>query len=89
MEAIVQSEAAECGLACLTMVAAHYGNRIGLRELRRRHSLSLKGATLAQIMEIGGGGQMDFMCRPLRLDLEHLGELCNDPPLSAQVTRLM
>lgn len=73
MEAIVQSEAAECGLACLAMVASHHGNRIGLRELRRRHSLSLKGTTLAQIMEIGG--QMGFMCRPLRLDLEHLGEL--------------
>lgn len=73
MEAIVQSEAAECGLACLAMVAAHHGNRIGLRELRRRYPLSLKGASLAQVMDIAG--QMGFMCRPLRLDLEHLKEL--------------
>jgi len=55
------------------MVASHYGNRIGLRELRRRHSLSLKGATLAQLMDIAG--KLGFMCRPLRLDLEHLVEL--------------
>lgn len=73
MDAVVQSEAAECGLACLAMVASHHGNRIGLRELRRRHSLSLKGATLSQVMDIAT--QMGFMCRPLRLDLEHLSEL--------------
>ncbi|WP_182266755.1 peptidase domain-containing ABC transporter [Stenotrophomonas maltophilia] len=73
MDAILQSEAAECGLACLAMIASHHGNRIGLRELRRRHSLSLKGATLSQLMDIAA--QMGFMCRPLRLDLEHLAEL--------------
>lgn len=73
MDAVVQSEAAECGLACLAMVASHHGNRVGLRELRRRHSLSLKGATLSQVMDIAA--QMGFMCRPLRLDLEHLTEL--------------
>lgn len=73
MDVIIQSEAGECGLACLAMVASHYGDRIGLRELRRRHSLSLKGATLAQVMDIAA--QMGFICRPLRLDLEHVGEL--------------
>lgn len=73
MDAVLQSEAAECGLACLAMVASHHGNRIGLRELRRRHSLSLKGATLSQLMDIAA--QMDFMCRPLRLDLEDMAEL--------------
>ncbi|MDH0071536.1 peptidase domain-containing ABC transporter [Stenotrophomonas maltophilia] len=73
MDAVLQSEAAECGLACLAMVSTHHGNRIGLRELRRRHSLSLKGATLSQLMDIAA--QMGFMCRPLRLDLEHLVEL--------------
>ncbi len=73
MDAVVQSESAECGLACLAMVASHHGNNIGLRELRRRHPLSLKGATLAQVMEIGA--RLGFRCRPLRLDLEHLSQL--------------
>ncbi|MCI1052160.1 peptidase domain-containing ABC transporter [Stenotrophomonas geniculata] len=73
MDAVIQSEAAECGLACLAMVASHHGNNIGLRELRRRHALSLKGATLAQIIETGGA--LGFRCRPLRLDLEHLSQL--------------
>ncbi|MDT3485428.1 peptidase domain-containing ABC transporter [Stenotrophomonas maltophilia] len=73
MDTIIQSEAAECGLACLAMVASYHGNNIGLRELRRRYALSLKGATLAQIIEIGGA--LGFRCRPLRLDLEHLSQL--------------
>lgn len=73
MDAVLQSEAAECGLACLAMIASHHGNHVGLRELRRRHSLSLKGTTLAQIMEVAG--QTGFLCRPLRLDLQHLSKL--------------
>ncbi|WP_229298232.1 peptidase domain-containing ABC transporter [Stenotrophomonas maltophilia] len=73
MDVVIQSEAAECGLACLAMIASRHGNNIGLRELRRRHALSLKGATLAQIIEIGGN--LGFRCRPLSLDLEHLSQL--------------
>ena len=46
MKPIIQSEAAECGLAPLAMVADAHDLRIGLPELRRRFSLSLKGARL-------------------------------------------
>ncbi len=73
MDAQIQSEVAECGLACLAMVAAHHGNKIGLRELRRRHPLSLKGATLAHIIDVGA--KLGFRCRPLSLDMEHLSQL--------------
>lgn len=73
MELILQTESAECGLACLAMVASAHGNEIGIRELRRSHSVSLKGATLSQIMGIAA--KLHFACRPLRLELEHLGQL--------------
>lgn len=73
MEAFIQSEAAECGLACLAMVATHHGHRTRLSELRRLFSISLNGSTLAQVMEIGG--KMGLVCRPLRLDLEHIRNL--------------
>ena len=42
---LLQTEAAECGLACLAMVAAHHGLHTDLPTLRRRFALSLKGAT--------------------------------------------
>jgi len=73
MDAVVQSEAAECGLACIAMVAAAHGNAIGLRELRRRHAVSLKGATLSQIIAVAE--KLHFTCRPLRLELGQLGQL--------------
>ncbi|WP_295547401.1 peptidase domain-containing ABC transporter [uncultured Stenotrophomonas sp.] len=73
MDAVIQSEAAECGLACIAMIAEHHGNRIGLREIRRRHPFSLKGANLAQIMDVAS--HLGFRCRPVRLELEDLGRL--------------
>lgn len=55
------------------MVADAYGLRIGLRELRRRFPLSLKGAKLGQLIHIGQ--QLGFTTRPLRLDMDDLGRL--------------
>ncbi|NTI26914.1 cysteine peptidase family C39 domain-containing protein, partial [Rhizobium rhizogenes] len=40
IEPLLQSEAAECGLACLAMVAGYHGHRVTLSELRRRHAVS-------------------------------------------------
>lgn len=70
---VLQTEAAECGLACLAMVASYHGHDIDLAGLRRRFSTSLKGVTLSRLM--GVAGQLGFACRPLKLDIEHLGQL--------------
>ncbi|MGH8156997.1 MAG: peptidase domain-containing ABC transporter [Rhodanobacter sp.] len=68
-----QTEAAECGLACLAMVASFHGHDVDLAGLRRRFSTSLKGATLARVMAMAS--QLGFGCRPLKLDLEDLSQL--------------
>ncbi|MCB1910553.1 MAG: peptidase domain-containing ABC transporter [Rhodocyclaceae bacterium] len=70
---MLQSEAAECGLTCLAMVAGHHGHQIDLATLRARHAISLRGSTLADLMRLAG--QLDLVPRPLRLDLEHLTQL--------------
>jgi ATP-binding cassette subfamily B protein RaxB len=70
---VLQSEAAECGLASLAMVAAYHGFESDLSTLRRRFSLSLKGANLARLMEIAG--QLGLAARPLRLELDQLDQL--------------
>lgn len=70
---VLQSEAAECGLACLTMVAGYHGYRTDLRSLRQRFSISLKGVNLRHLMDMGSA--LNLSSRPLRLDLEELGEL--------------
>ena len=70
---VMQSEAAECGLACLAMVARAHGARIGLRDLRHRFPTSLKGTSLKQLIDIAR--KMSFQARPVRLEPENLGKL--------------
>lgn len=73
MKSILQTESSECGLACLAMVAHHFGYQVDLADLRRQFSISLKGATLQQLMR--HAVSMHLSTRPLRLDLEELSEL--------------
>ncbi|HUL55397.1 MAG TPA: cysteine peptidase family C39 domain-containing protein, partial [Usitatibacter sp.] len=68
----LQTEAAECGLASLGMVANFHGHRIDLAGMRRRFTVSLKGATLAYLMQVAG--RLHLAPRPLKLEL---GELAN------------
>ncbi|HEX7369161.1 MAG TPA: peptidase domain-containing ABC transporter [Rhodanobacteraceae bacterium] len=70
---ILQTEAAECGLASLAMIARYHGHDVDLPSLRRRYSTSLKGANLARVMEMAE--KLGFETRPLRLELDELGEL--------------
>lgn len=73
LSTILQTEAAECGLACLAMIANHYGYQTDLISLRARYQISQKGATLEQLVKIGQ--QMKLLNRPLKLDLEDLNQL--------------
>jgi ATP-binding cassette, subfamily B, bacterial CvaB/MchF/RaxB len=70
---IQQTEAAECGLACLAMISSYHGHRIDLNTLRRRHPVSLKGVTLRALIQVAS--QMHFACRPLRFELGQLRQL--------------
>ena len=70
---ILQAEAAECGLACLAMVAASHGQRHTLSDLRRKFSASLKGTTLKSVMDMADG--LGMVGRPLRLEVDELVNL--------------
>jgi len=67
---VFQTEAAECGLACLAMIAGHHGLNVDLPALRQRFSLSLRGTTLNHIIRFAG--VLDLTGRPLRVELEDL-----------------
>ncbi len=70
---VYQTEAAECGLACLAMIAGYHGAQIDMPALRQRFSLSLRGATLAHVIKFAGA--LELTGRPLRVELEDLGYL--------------
>lgn len=70
---ILQTEAAECGLACLAMIAGHHGHRVGLPELRRQFSVSQKGCSFSGLVRIASQMQLDS--RAVKLELASLGNL--------------
>lgn len=73
LSVVLQTEAAECGLACLTMIAKYYGHKVDLNGLRQRFALSLKGATLQSIMN--SAAQLSLGSRAIRAEIEALGNI--------------
>jgi len=70
---IIQSEAAECGLACLAMIADYHGYKTDLTSMRRKFNLSLGGATLHDLMQFAQS--INLTSRPLRIELDDLKNL--------------
>ncbi len=70
---ILQTEAAECGLACLAMVAGAFGLETDLPTLRQRFSVSLKGVTLADLVRMAD--ELQLNSRALRAELDELAQL--------------
>ncbi len=70
---IRQSTVADCGLACMAMVAAYFGNSVDLASLRRRFGTSLTGANLASLIRIADA--LHLSARALRCRLSELARL--------------
>jgi ATP-binding cassette subfamily B protein RaxB len=73
LQPMLQSEEAECGLACIAMVAAHHGHKVNLAGLRQRNPVSLKGSTLADLMAVASN--LELSPRALRLEMEEISKL--------------
>ena len=70
---VLQTEVTECGLACLTMIGRYHGHDIDLNVLRKRHLISMTGASLKSIMAIGS--TLQLAARPLKVELDQLHKL--------------
>ena len=68
-----QTEIAECGLACLTMIASYHGLNIDMAVMRRRFVPSTRGASLQSLMTISD--RLGFSSRAVRVEMEDLGVL--------------
>lgn len=67
---ILQAEAAECGLACLAMIRNYYGGSESLQGLRDSISTSVRGTSVAQLIQLGSRLQLE--CVGLKAKLEYL-----------------
>ncbi|MBM6596761.1 peptidase domain-containing ABC transporter [Microvirga sp. BT291] len=70
---ILQTEAAECGLACLAMISSYHGHKVDLNTLRRRFPVSLQGVSLRGLVRLAS--HLHLSCRPIRFEIEHLRQL--------------
>ncbi len=68
-----QSEAAECGLAALAMIANWWGHDVDLGALRRRFGISSRGISLRELMRTADA--MGLAPRPLKIGIGGLAGL--------------
>ncbi|MFM8824239.1 MAG: peptidase domain-containing ABC transporter [Limnohabitans sp.] len=73
MNPVLQLQNAECGLACLCMIANAHGQHWRLMDLRHKFPQTLKGANLKQLID--HSQVLGFNARPVRLELEELHQL--------------
>jgi ATP-binding cassette, subfamily B, bacterial CvaB/MchF/RaxB len=68
-----QSEAAECGIACLAMIASHHGPTVTLSQMRRQFPVSLQGVSLSTLIDCASA--LGYSTRPLRGEIHELPEV--------------
>ncbi len=70
---VLQTEQAECALACLAMISGYFGHKIDIITLRTKYSVSQHGVTLKDVIKIAE--KMNLSSRAVRLELEDLDKL--------------
>ena len=70
---VLQTEAAECGLACLAMLLHHFGTSTDLATLRGRHGTVPQGMTLADLVRVATAEKLGT--RAVRVGLRELPEV--------------
>lgn len=70
---ILQTEATECGLACLAMVAGYHGFRTDIASMRRLFLVSIKGTTLGHLIHMANA--LSLVTRPVKLELKDMAQL--------------
>ncbi|MDE1348793.1 peptidase domain-containing ABC transporter [Vibrio aestuarianus] len=70
---VLQSEVAECGLACLAMISSYYGNKVNVALLRKGQVVGSQGMNLRQVMETAG--TLELSARAIQCDLQEINKL--------------
>lgn len=70
---ILQSEATECGIACLAMICSFYGQHIDLFNFRHHYGSPSQGSSLLSLSQTAG--QAGLKSRALTLDLNEIKQL--------------
>lgn len=72
---VIQSEGAECGLACITMVANALGHDVDILSLRAKQPVGRGGLSVAALVRMASS--LHLSARVVRVEPEHLEHLSN------------
>lgn len=70
---VMQTEATECGLACMAMIASYYGLNMDLHALRKHFQVSLKGMSLRNLIVLAD--RLSLGSRPVQADMDSAHQL--------------
>lgn len=73
MPVVLQSEVAECGLACVAMIAEYHGRATDLQSLRKVADPGTRGSTMKDLVDVAD--TLGFSVRSLKLGLRQLDKL--------------
>lgn len=73
VEVVLQSDVAECGMACVCMIAGWFGAHIPLSVLRENHRVSSRGSTLEGLIEVARS--LGLVAYSARLEIDALRDL--------------
>jgi ATP-binding cassette subfamily B protein RaxB len=70
---VYQSETAECGLACLCMIAQFHGHNMDMNAIRRQYVVSMKGLNLKMLMRTAAN--LALSTRAIKVELNQLNQI--------------
>lgn len=70
---ILSSELAECGVACMAMIASFHGHKVDLNSIRQRFSSSLSGTSLRGLLKLADA--LKLSGRALRVEMGALDQV--------------
>lgn len=70
---VLQTEASECGLACIAMILAQYRTVTDLATLRGRHGATPQGMTISDLIRVAAAENL--ASRAVRLELDEMSQL--------------
>ncbi|MBV1876075.1 MAG: peptidase domain-containing ABC transporter [Pseudomonadales bacterium] len=70
LPSILQAENSECGITCIAMIAAFFGDKLDLAKYRNDMGSSQRGSDIAQLMR--AVKTRDFNCRAIRCEVAEL-----------------
>ncbi|MFA0480795.1 peptidase domain-containing ABC transporter [Vibrio splendidus] len=70
---VLQSEVAECGLACISMISSYHGHQVNVASLRKNTHFGSQGVSFKDLIDIAG--ELSLAGRAVKCDIDDIKQL--------------